>query len=238
MNGEAVLITGVSRRLGLHLAQTFLDRSIPVIGTFRTPSPGIAELQQRGAEIYQCDFYDDAQIDSLVDSISSQHGSLRAIIHNASDWLADDSNELHPLQVMQRMVQVHVNAPYQLNLALESLLKASQETCSDIIHIGDYISSRGSRKHIAYAASKAAQDNLTLSFAARLAPRVKVNSVAPSLVLFNDDDDEAYRTKTLKKNLMQKEAGLEEFQNAIDYLLQSRYVTGHILPLDGGRHLR
>ena len=87
------------------------------------------------------------------------------------------------------------------------------------------------------AASKAAQDNLTFSFSAKLAPKVKVNSLAPALVMFKQDDDEQYRKKTLEKSLMRREGGFEEFQHAIDYLLGSSYVTGRVLPMDGGRHL-
>jgi len=237
MSKESILITGVGKRVGLHLADTFLDRGIPVIGTYRTTRPAVTELQQKGAELYQCDFYDERQIDELIEHILCNHSSLRAIIHNASDWLADKS-ELPCAEVMRRMMQVHVSAPYQLNLALEPLLEASEASHADIIHVGDYVSSRGSKKHIAYAASKAAQDNLTQSFAAKLAPRIKVNSLAPALVLFNPDDDEEYRRKALDKSLMQREAGLDEFQHAIDYLLQSHYVTGRVLPMDGGRHLR
>jgi dihydromonapterin reductase/dihydrofolate reductase len=90
----------------------------------------------------------------------------------------------------------------------------------------------------AYAASKAAQDNLTLSFAARLAPRVKVNSIAPALLLFKEGDEAAYRENALAKGLLQREGGLDELQRAVDYLLDSRYVTGRILHLDGGRHLQ
>jgi len=133
------------------------------------------------------------------------------------------------------MMAVHVDAPYRINLALADLLKAGAP--SDIVHLGDYVSGRGSKKHIAYAASKAAQDNLTLSFAALLAPEVKVNSIAPALVLFNEDDDAAYREKTLKKSLMQREGGLDEMQHQVDYLLDSQYVTGRIIHMDGGRHL-
>ena len=66
----------------------------------------------------------------------------------------------------------------------------------------------------------------------------KVNSLAPALVLFNEDDDDEYRRKALGKSLMQREAGIEEFQHAVDYLLGSGYVTGRVLPMDGGRHLR
>jgi dihydromonapterin reductase/dihydrofolate reductase len=237
MSKEPVLITGVGKRVGLHLAHTFLDRGIPVIGTYRTTRSSVTELEQKGAELYQCDFDDDAQTVALIEAVLRKHSALRAIIHNASDWLADNA-ELPSVEIMRRMMQVHVSAPYQINLALESLLEASEANHADIIHVGDYVSSRGSKKHIAYAASKAAQDNLTQSFAAKLAPRIKVNSLAPALVLFNPDDDEAYRRKALDKGLMQCEAGLDEFQHAIDYLLQSHYVTGRVLPMDGGRHLR
>jgi hypothetical protein len=137
------------------------------------------------------------------------------------------------------MMAVHVAAPYRINLGLADLLKAGAP--SDIIHLGDYVSGRGSKKHIAYAASKAAQDNLTLSFAALLAPDVKVNSIAPALVLFNEDDDAAYREKTLRKSLMQREGGLDEMQHQVDYLT-GRISTAvrirdgpHRIHMDGGR---
>jgi dihydromonapterin reductase/dihydrofolate reductase len=237
MTHDPILITGVGRRIGLHLARTFLGRGVPVIGTYRSECEGVKELRQAGAELHACDFSDEAQLESLQASIRARHTGLRAIIHNASEWLPE-SSDLPSSAVMQRMMQVHVSAPYQLNLRLEDLLLASQHPHADIIHVGDYVSSRGSKKHIAYAASKAAQDNLTLSFSAKLAPKVKVNSIAPALVLFNEHDDEAYREKALQKSLMQREGGLDEFQHAIDYLLESRYVTGRVLPMDGGRHLQ
>ncbi len=237
MNNEPILITGVAKRVGLHLAHTFLDRGMPVIGTYRASRSSLAALEEKGAELYQCDFDHDAQIDELVSAVKQHHSCLRALIHNASDWLPDNA-DLSAADILRRMMQVHVSAPYQLNLALEPLLSASTANHADIIHVGDYVSSRGSKKHIAYAASKAAQDNLTLSFAAKLAPKVKVNSIAPALILFNPDDDEEYRHKALSKSLIQHEAGLDEFQQAIDFLMQSNYVTGRVLPLDGGRHLK
>ena len=237
MTPEPILITGVARRVGLHLARTFLERDIPVIGTYRSERPALDELAEAGVELHRSDFYDESSLRSLTRAIVERHGSLRALIHNASDWLAEGS-ELPAGDVMWRMMQVHVSAPYQLNLALEPLLLACAEPHADIIHVGDYVSSRGSSKHIAYAASKAAQDNLTLSFSARLAPKVKVNSIAPALVMFNEDDDEDYRRRARNKSLMQREGGLDEFQHAVDYLLHSSYVTGRVLPMDGGRHLR
>ena len=233
----ALLITGVGKRAGLHLARSFLQRGMPIIGTYRTERPGVRELREAGAELIRCDFYRKDDVESLIDTVRSGHGRLRAIIHNASDWLPDQG-ELPPDDVMRRMMQVHAGAPYRINLALAPLLQAAgEETPADIIHIGDYVSGRGSRKHIAYAASKAAQDNLTLSFAALLAPRVKVNSIAPALLMFNEDDPADYRERALPKNLLAREGGLDELQRTVDYLLESRFVTGRLLHLDGGRHL-
>jgi dihydromonapterin reductase/dihydrofolate reductase len=237
VNREPILITGVARRVGLHLAQTFLERGQAVIGTYRTERPALEQLEKAGAELYPCDFYEEKQVAALVQTVTGSHSRLRAVIHNASDWMPEGSG-MPAADVIRRMMQVHVHAPYLLNMALAPLLQASSGPHADIIHVGDYVSTRGSKKHIAYAASKAAQDNLTLSFSASLAPRVKVNSIAPALVIFNDEDDEAYREKARRKSLMEREAGLEEFQHTVDYLLESVYVTGRILHMDGGRHLR
>lgn len=231
-----ILVTGVGQRAGLHLARTFLQRGWPLVGTFRRERPGVAALRESGADLYRCDFYREGDLESLVEAVKERYRGLRAIIHNASDWLSEDSG-LPSEEVMQRMLRVHVQAPYQLNLALADLLKAAEGEAADIIHVGDYVSGRGSRKHIAYAASKAALDNLTLSFAARLAPAVKVNSIAPALLLFNEGDGAEYREKALAKSLLRREGGLDEFQRAVDYLLESEYVTGRILHLDGGRHI-
>lgn len=236
MNCESILITGVGQRLGYHLASTCLKRGIGIIGTFRKDRENLDQLKSLGAELYRCDFNRPEQIEQLIADVNSRHQRLRAIIHNASEWLPDNT-ETSPAEILQRMMQVHVSAPYQLNLGLAPLLQASERPYADIIHIGDYVSRRGSRKHIAYAASKAAQDNLTLSFAAKLAPKIKVNSIAPALILFNEQDDDDYRTKALAKNLLHREGGLDEFQRAVDYLLDSEFTTGQILPLDGGRHL-
>ncbi len=237
MTGAApILITGVGKRAGLHLAQTFLGRGQPVIGTFRSDRPALASLREAGATLLRCDFSNDQELQELPALIGAETSRLRAIIHNASDWVAE-GGEVAPATVFQRMMRVHAEAPYLLNLALTPLLEAQAPAAADIIHLGDYVSSRGSRKHIAYAASKAAQDNLTLSFAARLAPAIKVNSIAPALIAFNEHDDSAYRAKALTKSLLQREGGWDELQHQVDYLLDSRYVTGRIIAMDGGRHL-
>ncbi|BFL85645.1 dihydromonapterin reductase [Shewanella baltica] len=234
-----IIITGVGKRIGYALAKHFLAQGQQVIGTYRSHYDSIDELNALGATLYPCDFYDDAQVQALIDELT-QLPQVRAIIHNASDWLPDNCQRA-PSQVLQRMMQVHVSVPYQLNLALEAQLRAAagdEIGGSDVIHITDYVAEKGSQKHIAYAASKAALHNMTLSFAAKFAPEVKVNSIAPAMILFNAGDDAAYQQKTLAKALLPKEAGNAEIIDLVEYLLNSHYVTGRCHNVDGGRHLR
>ncbi|ACK48104.1 short-chain dehydrogenase/reductase SDR [Shewanella baltica OS223] len=244
-----IIITGVGKRIGYALAKHFLAQGQQVIGTYRSHYDSIDELNALGATLYPCDFYDDAQVSFLI-AVLAKLPQIRAIIHNASDWLPDPvltkneplkSTTFAPSQVLQRMMQVHVSVPYQLNLALEAQLRAAagdEIGGSDVIHITDYVAEKGSQKHIAYAASKAALHNMTLSFAAKFAPEVKVNSIAPAMILFNAGDDAVYQQKTLAKALLPKEAGNEEIIELVDYLLNSRYVTGRCHNVDGGRQLK
>lgn len=231
-----ILITGGGRRIGLALAHHFLTLHQPVIVSYRNEYPSIEGLRQAGATCIQADFSTDEGILRFAETVKSTTRGLRAIIHNASAWQAETPGT--PLsETLASMLQIHVHAPYLLNHALEELLRGQGHAASDIIHFTDYVVERGSDKHIAYAASKAALDNMTRSFARKLAPEVKVNAIAPSLILFNEEDDAEYRQKALNKSLMKIVPGEKEVIDLIDYLLTSCYVTGRSFGVDGGRPL-
>ncbi|MFD2436249.1 SDR family oxidoreductase [Modicisalibacter luteus] len=102
----------------------------------------------------------------------------------------------------------------------------------------DYVAGTGSKKHAAYAATKAGLENLTLSFAAMFAPDIQVNAIAPALIMLNEGDDEAYAAKARAKSAMAMVPGPGVIYQSLRYLLDNRYVTGITLPVDGGRHLR
>tara|TARA_Y100000034_G_scaffold125107_1_gene174227 strand:+ start:220 stop:915 length:696 start_codon:yes stop_codon:yes gene_type:complete len=231
-----VLITGASQRLGLAMANSLLDKGQHVVVTYRTLRPSISMLENKGATVLRADFNTEAAIDRAIDEIKAISKTYRAVIHNASDWAQEkDNNNKHSL--IERMMLVHAVAPYRINLALEKALQDC-EMQADIIHMTDYVQETGSEKHMAYAASKAALHNLTLSFAKKLAPKVKVNSIAPALLMFNEGDDDAYKQKALGKSLLEIVPGAQEAVKAVNYLLDSDYVTGQTLHLNGGRHLK
>lgn len=233
---NTVIITGGAQRLGLAIAEKLNADGYNVIITYRTPREDLKRIQNSGINTVQADFSTNHGVLHFINWAKSNVGGLRAIIHNASDWAAESAKS-DPAEIFTKMMQIHANAPYQINLALSELLTKTDQV-TDIIHMTDYVQDKGSKKHIAYAASKAALHNLTLSFSALLAPTVKVNSIAPALVMFNQDDSDEYKQKALKKSLLETCPGAKEAVATVDYLLQSDYITGRTIHLDGGRHLK
>ena len=228
-----ILITGAGQRIGLHCAERLLDDGHPVIISYRRERDAIDKLRERGATVLQAEFNDEASIMVFIESLKARTGTLRAIVHNASEWRPDTPGQ--EAEAFRRLFHVHMLAPYLINLHCADMLRHGGP--ADIIHIGDDVTRKGSRKHIAYAASKAGLDNLTLSFAASLAPQIKVNGIAPALIQFNAGDDEAYRRAALAKSALGIEPGAEVIYQSLRYLLDNSYVTGTTLTVNGGRHL-
>lgn len=240
---QAIIITGGGKRVGFELAKHLQQQGENVIISYRTFYPELEELAQLGVQLIACNFTQLEDISHFVTQITQRCVSIKALIHNASDWQAENESlnfaELDKL--LERMFTIHLKTPYLLNIALHPLLlKYQQETqrTADIIHITDFVTSKGSDKHIAYSASKSAMQNLTLSFAKKYAPEVKVNSISPALIAFNPSDSAEYKQQAQRKSLMQKCGGYAEVINSVNYLLCSQYVTGENLNLTGGRHLK
>lgn len=229
-----ILITGAGQRVGLHCARRLLEDGHRVIFTYRSERPGVKTLRDLGAIGVFADFSSEASILAFIAELKTHTDSLRGIVHNASEWLAENGDG--EAEAFTRMFNIHMLAPYLINLHCADLLQRSSP--ADIIHISDDVTRKGSSKHIGYCASKAGLDSLTLSFAARYAPSIKVNGIAPALLLFNPDDDAAYRTKALAKSALGIEPGSEVIYQSLRYLLDNPYVTGTTLTVNGGRHVK
>ena len=229
-----ILITGAGQRVGLHCAQRLLDEGQSVIFSYRSERPGVHALRERGAIGVFADFSSEAGILAFIAELKNLTPSLRAIIHNASAWVAETPGD--ESRALIDMFSVHMLAPYLINLHCSPLLQRSSP--ADIVHISDDVVRKGSRQHIAYCATKAGLDSLTLSFAAQLAPLIKVNGIAPAMVMFNDGDDADYRAKVLAKSALGIEPGPEVIYQSVRYLLDNPYVTGTTLTVNGGRHIK
>ncbi|MFJ3525808.1 dihydromonapterin reductase [Pseudomonas sp. NPDC090203] len=229
-----VLITGAGQRVGLHCAERLLADGQPVIFSYRTERPGVQRLRDLGAIAIQADFSSRESVMAFIARLKDTTDRLRAIVHNASEWLAETPGDQG--DAFLSMFNVHMLAPYLINLHCAELLQRS--TPADIIHISDDVTRKGSSKHLAYCATKAGMENLTLSFAAKFAPHIKVNGIAPAMLIFQPDDDAHYRAQTLAKSALGIEPGAEVIYQSLRYLLDSTYVTGTTMTVNGGRHVK
>ncbi|HET8791212.1 MAG TPA: SDR family oxidoreductase, partial [Modicisalibacter sp.] len=177
----------------------------------------------------------EAGILDFIARLKAATGSLRAIVHNAGDW-SFDSDDDDAGAVFERLYRVHMQAPYLINRHCRELLEACSEPQRDIVHMTDYVVRKGSQHHMAYAATKAGLDNLTLSFAALYAPSIQVNAIAPASIMLGEGDDDS-ATRARAKSAMQMIPGPGVIYQSLRYLLDNRYVTGTTLAVDGGRHL-
>ncbi|MBK4990774.1 dihydromonapterin reductase [Pseudomonas sp. S36] len=222
-----ILITGASQRVGLALAVELAQAGHLVVSASRSLLPQAAHPN---IVQFQADLCQAADREALIQHLHSEYDGLRAIIHNASLWLDDGLDHL------ETMFRLHVEAPYHLNLALGDLLAKVGK--ADIIHVCDETSSRGSKSHIGYAATKAALQNMVLSFAEKYAPTVRVNGILPGLLMLKEGGDDDYRRQTLKKALLEFEPGAGPLIETVKYLLASQYSTGSQVVINGGRHLK
>ena len=231
---NAILITGASQRVGLYLAEAFLKQGqYPVVFTYRTFRPSVQALIDQGAIGFQVDFTDSQSLEAFIADLPKHLSSLRALIHNASIWMKEGAVEENP-SLFQKMIDVHMTAPYFLNKACYPLLKNSRAESKDIIAITDAQVLKGHCNQIAYLATKSGLQSMTQSFAKAYAPEVKVNEILPGLVLFNDTDSEVYKAERLEKMSVPMEPGADIVWQTVQYLMALPNTTGTQLSLSDG----
>lgn len=236
-SADALLVTGAGRRVGLHLAERLAAAGHTVIAHYHSETEAIADLRAQGIVCLQADLESEDGVLALIEAVQAETTSLRGIIHNASSFEKTAADLPSALTQLQRFFAIHMRAAYALNTALTPLLLACRAEHADIIHITDIYADNPNPLFDVYCASKAGLQNLALSFAKRLAPKVKVNCIQPGPILFKEWHSADVKAAVLKQTLLGKEGGVEAIGYAVESILANHYQTGAIIAVDGGRRL-
>jgi len=233
-----VLITGTSRNVGAHLAHRFLDDGFAVVAQYRNDSDAIRRLAERGARLVQGDFTTAAATETIAQRIDDIAPALRAIVHNASAFSPTRETIGDAAAQFQAFFEVHMLAPYILNTRLAPRLHADAgEQPGDIIHITDIYADNPAPDYDIYCATKAGLQNLSLAFAKRLAPRIKVNTIQPGPISFEPWHDANSREQVLAATPLERLGSPEDIYTATRAVMANNYQTGAVIPVDGGRRL-
>ncbi len=228
-----MLITGPSRRLGLHLVQHYLSMGWHVSVITRQSSVELAQLKQKNLAIYEYAYTDWEALKGVCTDLRRR--PLDTIIHNASLFQADESTDEFWQDQFELMFKIHMQLPMLLNNELGSHLSFSAN--GNIIHMSDIYVDNPNPVYSAYCASKAGLESLSKSFAKKLSPKVRVNTIQPGALKFLSNHTASEKQTVLEASLIPIEAGFAPIALTVDYILENTFLTGSAIKLDGGRSI-
>jgi pteridine reductase len=223
------LVTGAGVRVGNAIAKDLAAHGWRVAAHYRTHRP-------RGFEVaLEADLAEADGPARLAAAFRERFDRLDLLVNGAAAFDAAPVEEIDAA-VFDSQMDLNARAPLLLTRALLPALRAARG--SSVVNLldvgGGLVAWRG---FAAYAASKAALARLTECLALELAPDVRVNGIAPGTVLWPDGYD-AERREALTARIPLRRTGTPaDVAAAVRYLAGAGFVTGAILPLDGGRHL-
>lgn len=185
------------------------------------------------SEVVQGDLTDLSSLDALFARFVGAFGQVDALINSASVFL-DTSLEDTTVQQWQADMALHAGSPFFLSRMLYQHIR-KRETTGAVVNMTDTQISSPPANRPSYYLSKAALGQETRILAKTLAPYVRVNAVAPGLVLSNGED--GYFSKMEKILPLQRTGTPSDICQAVSYLLSASFVTGVSIAVDGGHHL-
>ncbi len=241
-SGKRALITGGARRLGREIGLALARRGTDIAVHYNTseaPANALCrELETEGIRAFPVggNLSQEAAVDSLFETAWETLGRIDFLINNASIFPPGRLDQLRFPELLSN-IQVNAWAPFLLTRALERRLRKAGAQGS-VVNLLDTRLVGADLAHSAYHLSKSMLAELTTMMALEFAPLLQINGVAPGAVLPPEELDETY-LESLTASLPLKRRGYpSDIAEAVVYLLSSSFVTGQVLFVDGGRHIR
>ena len=240
MSDKVALVTGSTSGIGAATARRLAhDGYIVALHSSRSVEAGQQMAAELGASAsyHQADLADDASARALVASVLDRHGRLDVLVNNAGLSIRIPHADLKAATpaLWRQMLDVNLISPFVLVAEAEGALRRAGGC---VVNIGTHAGVRPKGSSIPYAASKAALHHVTKLLALALAPDIRVNAVAPGLVLTPmtaswPDMLETWNTRAP----MRRPAKPEDIAELVAALCANDYVTGEIVIADGGLNL-
>jgi len=225
---KVALVTGAGVRVGEAIARGLAREGWRVAAHYRSHLP-------RGfAAALPADLAQPDGPAALAAAFRARFGRLDLLVNSAAGFEEQPLAEIDAASFDAQM-DLNARAPLLLARALAPLLARSRGAIVNVADVGGgLVPWKG---FAAYAASKAALVRLTECLALELAPKVRVNAVAPGTVLWPERYPAARRKELAKRIPLGATGTAEDVAAAVRYLATAPFVTGAVLPVDGGRHL-
>ncbi len=245
MQGKVILVTGGAKRVGAAISRRLHAAGAAIAVHYRSSS-GEAQaliselngLRPGSAEAVQADLLHMPDLPKLVQQTIHRFGRLDALVNNASSFFAQPLSEITN-DHWDDLIGTNLKAPLFLAQAAASELRRNHGA---IVNIVDIHAERPMHGHLLYSVAKTGLSGLTRALAQELAPFVRVNAVAPGVILWPEGggewQDQESRRRIVAHTLLKREGEPDDIAKTVMFLLQDApYITGQIIAVDGGRSI-
>ena len=243
-NYKVAIVTGGGSGLGLAIAEKFTQNGITTIIAGRDTEKLNKAKEQLGDLCYAmaCDVSNLASIPGFVTEVVSKFGQIDILVNNAGINMKKEFTEVTD-EEFQKVITTNLCAVF--TISREVVKHMLPRKTGSIIHISSMAAQYGLPKVIAYTASKTALDGMTRAMAVELSPNgIRVNAIAPGFIYTAMTDkalnsDPERKAKVFGRTPMGYMGQPSDIGDAALFLAteQSKYITGVILPVDGGNSI-
>jgi pteridine reductase len=226
---RVALVTGAGARVGRAIALNLAAHGWTVAAHWHTHRP------PRGLVALRADLAEPDGPDALAAAFrGAALGRLDLLVCSAAGFERRTLEETDAA-AFDAQLDLNARAPLLLARAFARLLRRSRGSIVNVADVGGGLVPWAG--YAAYCASKAALVRITECLALELAPRVRVNAVAPGTVLWPESYPASLRSELAARIPLRRAGRPEDVAEAVRYLAGAAFVTGAVLPVDGGRRL-
>lgn len=228
------LVTGAAHRLGKSFTLTLARLGYDIILHYHSAEEEAirtqTEIESLGRRVIlaQADLTDPAQIKSLVSNLESLD-----VLVNSAAFMPGGNVDTLSIEYWDVSLDLNLRAPFLLAQAVSKKMREG----GLIVNITDIGAQKAWSRYPSYTVSKAALESLTRILARALAPKIRINAIAPGLVLPSDIVPPEEWERLIKRLPLKRPARTEEIASALEFLLKNEYITGQVIVVDGGYSL-
>jgi len=240
LDGKIALVTGAAKRVGRAIALALAGRGTELVVHYhrseREAQELLADAKRLGGKpvAARADLSRSADIHGLVETALAAFGRIDILVNNAAIFYRTPFSSLTEAD-WDNFQTVNLKAPFLLSREIGEIMR--QQGRGKIVNLTDIAAMKVWADYLPYAVSKAGLVALTRGLAKALAPAVQVNAIAPGVVLLPDGTP-AEAVEDARRRIPLKQLGSPDaVVRAVLYLVESDFVTGEVLRVDGGQAL-
>lgn len=239
LKGKHILVTGAAKRVGREIALALAAKGAHIAVHYNSSGAAAettaAEIRMKGvnAITVKAELTSPSEIEAMVKEVAAKFGRLDGLVNNAAVFFRTPFETISESD-WDRHLDANLKGSFFCALhAGRTMMK--QPDGGVIISIADWAGERPYAGYIPYCISKAGVIAMTKGLAKTLAPKVRVNAILPGPILVPTDLPEDEANEIMEKTPMKRHGSPADLARAAVYLFEADFVTGALLPVDGGR---